>query len=981
MDSNLATTHGKEVITRHTDIQIDSVIPGTGVLPPVPWANISQSAPVQLSIAPRHPDDPLPFVDVVILTWTSAEWRALDHVFLNSGLESDPHDYAWKEKWLPYTRGASSYWADPKSGRLWGLFQLVQILDHSGRPWRVLLFKSNSHLAHSPWDEGLTAMLRFILEDTRTDRIYTIGTAGGARQDQRLGDSVITNAALLELQHPQNIIDPENGNMYRCPSWFPNTALIDQVERSLLYRMNQVVTDESLQTLFDQLKAKHADDPEVANLQLSDLLNDPIRPDCLRQAKVQLLKDVPLLTTDFYYISKGNGAEAYSFLEMDDAIIAREANRAGIRFACIRNISDPVIRDRTDAGMPIPASIRADWSGLIYTNFGLQTSYNSALVTWATIAGQGRAVYNPTRDSGVVDIDDPVEVKLAFQVRSCGTCSFFWPKEKLLQPYGPYTAFDFDVNVPYPATSTKGTESSPWVLGRTRPPSFPNGEVVDGCRKAPIMTIGINPNLTAFAPGQTGAAWAYPNFSSDSDTDAWAKYAWYYRYRSVYQERFTLDFVKRFILPEGQVLASRSGHVVSAARPDDGPAWTVTVRYDGDAADTTLALPGKLGDFPYVLLFDSQAPNNRFAAGDVIAGRIAVPEGIQAEVMQQPQGYYMQFVPVLEQFENTLHNDGHPSAALRIGEDVSQLDMVACASPHWNLHFLGGSDDNIATIVDNCVSKNAWAIKQMVQTRPAILYIVSVSSWHMFYTAFGAHVQRDIPISAHPADNDFSLLRETTDPGYPAYIDFDVTVDGQRYQHRTRLVITPHFSYDDNFSPQFRIGPADWKLLQQHEHECVAELTAANGFTVVPPSTDYPNGYTAVRITDPNNPRQPGDVENAFERLKKFPVAWTILGPGYYNPHAMMASVLDEMYRKGELSWKEKQDGSGYLARTEGSCRFCVNRHWKFPNECRYDKHTEQAPLSGFLEKVADQIVATGRPGPTEAIFPPLQKKKEQRTK
>jgi hypothetical protein len=80
----------------------------------------------------------------------------------------------------------------------------------------------------------------------------------------------------------------------------------------------------------------------------------------------------------------------------------------------------------------------------------------------------------------------------------------------------------------------------------------------------------------------------------------------------------------------------------------------------------------------------------------------------------------------------------------------------------------------------------------------------------------------------------------------------------------------------------------------------------------------------------------------------------------------MMSSVLDQMYQKGELRWEDKVDDKGrpvgYLSRTEGSCRFCVNRHWQFPNECRYGKTQETPPPSGFLERVAAQIVATGRP-------------------
>ena len=104
---------------------------------------------------------------------------------------------------------------------------------------------------------------------------------------------------------------------------------------------------------------------------------------------------------------------------------------------------------------------------------------------------------------------------------ACGTCDFFWPKDLKTQPYGPYASYDFDVNVPFAAPPGKGSGPQPWVRGRTAPSVFPNAAVAGGCRKAPIMTIGINPNMTVFSPGQTGTAWAYPNFTSDNGTDAW----------------------------------------------------------------------------------------------------------------------------------------------------------------------------------------------------------------------------------------------------------------------------------------------------------------------------------------------------------------------------------------------------------------------------------------------------------------------------
>jgi len=297
-----------EIVTRQTDVTAKPptmmlaavTSPSAALLPPVNWASIGQSAPAHVALGARSPGDPLPLADIVILTWTSAEWFAMDRVFANSDKAGDYlNDHEWKKDWLPYHRGAAAYSADPKSGALWGSFRFVSITDCSGRPWRVLLFKSNSHLAHPPWIDGLAAMLRCILQDTRADRIYTIGTAGGARLSQRLGDSVITNAALLDLLRPENTGDSSDGNMYCCPTWFPSTALLKDVESNLLFKMNQIVTPGSLGDLFTQLKTKHPSDPGLAELSLDDLLNDALSPDSLGTPSVQALKDVPLLTTDF----------------------------------------------------------------------------------------------------------------------------------------------------------------------------------------------------------------------------------------------------------------------------------------------------------------------------------------------------------------------------------------------------------------------------------------------------------------------------------------------------------------------------------------------------------------------------------------------------------------------------------------------------------------------------------------------------------
>ena len=122
---------------------------------------------------------------------------------------------------------------------------------------------------------------------------------------------------------------------------------------------------------------------------------------------------------------------------------------------------------------------------------------------------------------------DPLEVKLVFELKGCRACKFFWPASGP-QPYGPYPTYDFLEDYPKQnEPSHPGEPSFAWIKGVTAAPGFPDPEVADGCRKAPIMTIGINPNLTAFLPGQTGASWAYPNFADTKTASAHAKYAWY----------------------------------------------------------------------------------------------------------------------------------------------------------------------------------------------------------------------------------------------------------------------------------------------------------------------------------------------------------------------------------------------------------------------------------------------------------------------
>jgi hypothetical protein len=557
--------------------------------------------------------------------------------------------------------------------------------------------------------------------------------------------------------------------------------------------------------------------------------------------------------------------------------------------------------------------------------------------------------YDPPRQTTPTSTGDPLEIELVFNVRRCGTCKFFWPRDPAKQPYGPYPSYDLPSNTPPLAEPAEDQFSFAWLKGKTRPPSFPDAEVMDGCRKAPIMTIGINPNLTAFLPGQNGASWCYPSFSSDGGEDSWTKYAYYYRYRSVYQERFDLEFARRFLLSEGRIVASKAGQVTAALRPSSAPGYKIKVRYAGDSRDTTINLPGKLGSPPYVLLFDTAPPHNRFKKGDVIAARLDVPGGQRAQIYAQQIGYYERMVPVLRRFEAFLRRKGH-AAKLRVGEDVGQLDMVACASPHWGPPWLGGSTDSVRSIIANCVEDNAWAIKQLIQTRPAVLFLVGESSFNMFSHAFGQLIKSDPPLPARPQDGAFTLLRATTDPAHPCLFEFAGTFDGHRYAISTRLVVTPHFSYGANFRPQFRMSASAWRSFRKKFAACAKFLQSD------PRLAPAPKGGTFVGFEIRKN------VKQVLASIRKrSPAASAQLSSGFYDANVMMESVLEDLYAKQKLSFVSAGDkDGGYLSRNDGPCSFCDNRHWTFPKGCPYGKPKEPLLPAGLLNKAAAQIIRSG---------------------
>ena len=353
-------------------------------LPIIDWSKIGHKAPKVIDLKPLTKETPLPKADIVVITWTAAEWSALDHVFVNSDKERNHTSKIFRDDWQ--LRGYDKFVKGAYN--LWGFYRMVEIENANGIPLKVLLWKSSSHLARTPFCTGLTEMVKVIINEAQPKRLYTIGTAGGASVSEKLGDTVITNSGHILIKKSENKPCDLNNKDVSCKTWYPSFDLIPKVEKNLLFKLNSIVNKKELEyMLCKAINDPQKGDPDWNKFNVDDLINEAIDIKNLGTPKGLNKKDIPLLTTDFYYIANGDDSAQYSALEMDDSVVGKVAGELNTDYVFVRNISDPIVPDKTKSGDIIPKGLREGWSGEIYQNFGLYTSMNGALLTWATIAG------------------------------------------------------------------------------------------------------------------------------------------------------------------------------------------------------------------------------------------------------------------------------------------------------------------------------------------------------------------------------------------------------------------------------------------------------------------------------------------------------------------------------------------------------------------------------------------------------------------
>ena len=350
-------------------------------LAPIEWKRVDAEPPRPLRLE-RSEHAPLPHAPIVILTWTDAEWAALEHVFCSSTRSLSPEQARsgnWQREWIAYKRSYRALekslpsHAPSRTLGAWGRYRMAT-LGPERAP--VLLVKSDMHLATDGPGLPLEEFIRRIALEARPELLLTIGTAGGARLDQCIGTIVVSNAFQLDLDG-ELAGRPGRGDLFGS-GYRPDLALLERV-RGRLFRRIPVQRGElrrlasAVGCSLDQVMNPTIEPGRLTKRCQPWLVGDPAAPTSLIR---------PVLTSNGYRLgTTDENYGPYSCLEMDDALVARAASRHALRVGSVRNVSDPVVNAKLDP------KTQESWSYSMYATYGLYTSENGALAAWALVKG------------------------------------------------------------------------------------------------------------------------------------------------------------------------------------------------------------------------------------------------------------------------------------------------------------------------------------------------------------------------------------------------------------------------------------------------------------------------------------------------------------------------------------------------------------------------------------------------------------------
>jgi nucleoside phosphorylase len=352
--------------------------------------------PIPQTITPK-PDieAPLPKADILVVTWTIDEQEALAEI-LTPGID--------RNKWHRYRRNFDSHFdaiirkgnvtrqPPSRTANRLGSWYMIKIGDR-----KVICFKSELHLNQdgilldkdrnpSETKQGYASLpvkdlFKQLIEEVKPSHVITVGTAGGVFKEHGLGDVVVTRGAKFRLQdefknESFNAFD-NHGAQYKSQWTVPTTHFEKAEELMGTFKKNLVEPDFTTPTVrYNNIPTSIKSWPNDAKIRLDGTNELPAFH--------------PIVTTDFFeFGTSDNGMDKVgAAMEMGDAVLGLvcQEMQHPPKWLVIRNLSDPQINGALST-KPSILNMQTHWAVWYYEKYGYWTSVNSALTTWAVIAG------------------------------------------------------------------------------------------------------------------------------------------------------------------------------------------------------------------------------------------------------------------------------------------------------------------------------------------------------------------------------------------------------------------------------------------------------------------------------------------------------------------------------------------------------------------------------------------------------------------
>ena len=337
-----------------TATEMAAALSQSGRTEPVPWP--SGLAPVAVAPpAPPDPSAPLPAADIIVVTWTAAEARALSILF-TAGVDLE-NWFEYKHNlssFIPKVTGVRAPFNDPHLARYYRSLGIYYQCALAGK--KVLCFKSGLHMDYDGPALPIVDLWNQILDETGAKLVITTGTGGGIGADVLLGDVIIAADTVFD-----------------CTAQFAGRPFKSSHYDTSPLPANPVakVVDAMLQPNADRVKASKA-----------QLHPNGMPAFFYRGSQIASPK---IVTTDTFAFDNSTDSAGLQKLgnvcDMGDASLGLTLSTRPNppKWVAIRNASDPQI----DGTLPVPDQKQK--ANMYYTQYGPFTTAASLIATWGVI--------------------------------------------------------------------------------------------------------------------------------------------------------------------------------------------------------------------------------------------------------------------------------------------------------------------------------------------------------------------------------------------------------------------------------------------------------------------------------------------------------------------------------------------------------------------------------------------------------------------